>query len=72
MADPPPLWKDPYSSMGISLFFGGSKRLPWQFGALIYCHNGDFTSFLKLVPECLSRPGPRVGGSNRYLGNGHM
>ena len=54
--------------MGISLFFGGSKRLPGWFRALIYCHNGDFTNFLKLVPECLARPqSARLsvgGGSN--------
>ena len=24
--------------------------------ALIYCHNSDFTNFLKLVPECPARP----------------
>ena len=48
--------------MGISLFLGGSKRLPGWFGALIYCHNNDFAFFLKLVPECLARPGPRVPG----------
>ena len=48
--------------MGISLFLGGSKRLPGWFGALIYCHNNDFACFLKLVPECLARPGPRVPG----------
>ena len=22
------------------------------FGELIYCHNGDFTNFLRLAPEC--------------------
>ena len=41
------------SSNGHILVFGGSKRLPepgW-FGALIYCHNGGFANFLKLVPE---------------------
>ena len=38
--------------MGISLFFGGSKRLPRWFGAHIYRHNGNFRNFLKLVPEC--------------------
>ena len=40
------------SSNGHILDFWGSKRLPGWFGALIYCHNGDFTSFLKLAPEC--------------------
>ena len=34
--------------------FGGSKRLPGWFGALIYRHNGDFTNFLKSVPEFLA------------------
>ena len=64
--------------MGISLFMGGSKRLPGWFGALIYCHNGDFTNFLKLVPECLARASPRVpvwvrvGGVKSYLGNAQM
>ena len=29
-----------------------SKGLPEWYGALIYCHSGDFTNFLKLVPEC--------------------
>ena len=35
--------------MGISLFLGGSKRMPGWFGALIYRHNGDFANFLKSV-----------------------
>ena len=38
------------------------KRLLGWLGELIYCHNGDFTNFLKLVTECLARPGPRVPG----------
>ena len=29
---------------------------------VVYRHNGDFTNFLKLVPECPARPGPRVPG----------
>ena len=53
------------SSNGHTLILGGSKRLPECFGALIYCHNGDFTNFLKLVPECLARSGPRVPGRVR-------
>ena len=62
--------------MGISLFLGGSKRLPGWFGALIYRHNGDFAYFLKLVPECPAQPqSARLsagGWVKSYLGNAQM
>ena len=48
--------------------------MPGWFGPLIYCNNGDFTNFLKLVPECPVECGgvgqilfgqcPNVGGVN--------
>ena len=45
-------WRIVQVQIDISLYLGGFKRLPGWFGALIYCHSGDFMSFLKLVPEC--------------------
>ena len=65
------------SSNGHILVFWGSKRLPGWFGALIYRHNGDFVSCLKLVPGLAWPQGARLsaggeGGSNRYLGNAQM